>query len=156
MFIEFRASNYRSIGEEQVLSFVPAPKQQEYKENINKQGKYEALNVLALYGANASGKSNMLKAIGQLDRLVGASARLSSKAKLPYDPFLLRKGWDSKPTMFEVTFIDDSVRYRYGLTYTQEGVKTEWLFRKAEGKGSRGHSARPRPWSRGPNHCASR
>lgn len=134
MLIEFRVLNYRSIGEEQVLSFVPAPKQQEYKENISTQGKYEALNALALYGANASGKSNILKAIGQLDRLVGTSARLSSKAKLPYDPFLLREGWDSKPTKFEVTFIEDSVRYRYGLTYTQDAVKSEWLFRKAEGK----------------------
>ncbi|MFM6399635.1 MAG: AAA family ATPase, partial [Planktothrix sp.] len=70
MLIEFRVANYRSIGEEQVLSLVPAPKQKEYSENIIQKGKHQALNAVAIYGANASGKSNLLKAMGMLGKLI--------------------------------------------------------------------------------------
>ena len=59
MLIEFKVANYRSIGEEQILSLVPAPKQKDYLENIISKGKYNALNALAIYGANGSGKSNL-------------------------------------------------------------------------------------------------
>ncbi len=57
MLIEFSVANYRSIGEEQVLSLVPAPKQREYADNILSQGKYEALNAVAVYGAMLAGKA---------------------------------------------------------------------------------------------------
>ena len=58
MLIEFRASNYRSIGDEQILSMVPSMNQKEYPENILTQGKYNSLIALSIYGANGSGKSN--------------------------------------------------------------------------------------------------
>ncbi|MGB0929262.1 MAG: AAA family ATPase, partial [Chitinophagales bacterium] len=101
MLIEFRVSNYRSIGEEQIISFVPAPKQREYPKNILTKGKYKALNVIGIYGANASGKSNILLAMSLLDRIIHLSAHSSSTTSLPYDPFLLREDWDKKPTKFE-------------------------------------------------------
>lgn len=134
MLLEFRVSNYRSIGEEQILSLRPAPKQKDFVENVLLNGKYQALNVIALYGANGSGKSNLLLAMNLLDRLVHISARTSSVTKLPYDPFLLRDGWDNKPTKFEVTFIIDDVKYRYGLEFLQHEVVSEWLYRKSTGR----------------------
>ena len=63
MLLEFKVSNYRSIGEEQVLSLIPAPKQKDYMENIIELGKYRALNAISLYGSNSGGKSNFLKSI---------------------------------------------------------------------------------------------
>lgn len=134
MLIDFKVSNFRSIGEEQVISLVPAPKQKEHSNNIISIGKYEVLNALALYGANASGKSNLIRAMSMLDRLVNFSGRTSSTSKLPYDPFALRKGWDSKPTEFEITFVVNNARYRYGLQYDAIEIKKEWLFRKLEGR----------------------
>jgi uncharacterized protein len=134
MLIEFRVSNYRSIGEEQILSLVPAPKQKDYLENIISKGKYNALNALAIYGANGSGKSNLLLAMGLLDKLVHLSARSSSTTKLPFDPFLLREGWESKPTKFEITFIIGQNKYRYGLEFFKEEIGREWLYRKSQGR----------------------
>ena len=134
MLIEFKVSNYRSIGEEQILSLVPAPKQKDYLENIISKGKYNALNALAIYGANGSGKSNLLLAMGLLDKLVHLSARSSSTTKLPYDPFLLRQGWESKPTKFEITFIIGHNKYRYGLEFFKEEIAREWLYRKSQGR----------------------
>ncbi|WP_428664050.1 AAA family ATPase [Runella sp.] len=134
MLIEFRVSNYRSIGEEQILSLIPAPKQKEYSDNIISKGKHHSLNALAIYGANGSGKSNLLLAMGLLDKLIHLSARSSSTTKLPFDPFLLREGWDKKPTKFEITFIIDEEKYRYGVEFYKESIESEWLYRKGQGR----------------------
>lgn len=134
MLIEFRVSNYRSIAEEQILSLIPAPKQKEYPDNIFSKGSHKALNAIAMYGANASGKSNLLKAMRVFDVIIHASARSSSTTKLPYDPFLLSAGWEEKPTKFEITFIIGEVKYRYGVEYSREEIVKEWLYRKATGR----------------------
>ncbi|MDI9363887.1 MAG: ATP-binding protein [Flavobacterium sp.] len=134
MLIEFRVANYRSIGEEQVLSLIPATKQKEFLGNIISKGKYNALNAIAIYGANGSGKSNLLLAMGLLYKLIHLSARSSSTTKLPFDPFLLREGWEAKPTKFEITFIVGDEKYRYGVEYHRESIESEWLYRKNQGR----------------------
>ncbi len=134
MLLEFRVCNYRSIGEEQVLSLIPASKQKDHLQNILTKGKYQALNAISLYGQNGSGKSNLLLAMSFLDKLIHISARTSSTTKLPYDPFLLREGWEDKPTRFEITFIIEENRYRYGLEFTEKEVLKEWLFRKSQSR----------------------
>jgi AAA15 family ATPase/GTPase len=134
MLLEFKVSNYRSIGEEQTVSLIPAPKQRDHVENIISKGKYQALNAISLYGPNGGGKSNILTAMSLLDRLVNISGRTTSTTKLPYDPFLLREGWDEKPTGFEISFVIDENRYRYGLEFNASEVKREWLFRKSTGR----------------------
>jgi uncharacterized protein len=134
MLIEFRVTNYRSIGEEQILSLIPAAKQKDYLDNIISNGKYKALNALAIYGANGSGKSNLLLAMNLLDRLVHLPERSSSTTNLPFDPFLLREGWELKPTKFEITFIVEGVKYRYGVEFLREEIASEWLYRKSEGR----------------------
>jgi len=130
MLLEFRVANYRSVGEEQILSFVPAPKQREYPENILSVSKYSMVNAIGIYGNNASGKSNLLLSISLLDKLVHLSARTSSTTPLPFDPFRLREGWTEKPTKLEITFILGENRYRYGLEFNKEEVLREWLYRK--------------------------
>ena len=135
MLLEFKVSNYRSIGKEQIISLVPATNQKEHLQNILDQGKHQALNAISLYGPNGGGKSNLLKAMSLLDKLVHISARTSSTTKLPYDPFLLRDGLKTQPTRFEITFVtEDHNRYRYGLEYTDVEVQKEWLYRKSTGR----------------------
>jgi hypothetical protein len=129
MLVEFSVSNYRSIGDEQILSLVPS-EQKEYLNNIIEQGKYKALNAIGIYGNNASGKSNVLNAIELLDKLLYLSARSNSTTKLPYQPFLLRKGYELKPTKLEITFIIDENRYRFGLEYNQNEIVREWFYCK--------------------------
>ncbi len=129
MLVEFSVSNYRSIGDEQILSLVPS-EQKDYLNNIIEQGKYKALNAIGIYGNNASGKSNVLNAIELLDKLLYLSARSNSTTKLPYQPFLLRKGYELKPTKLEITFILDENRYRFGLEYNQNEIVREWFYCK--------------------------
>jgi len=134
MLLEFKVSNYRSIGEEQTISLIPAPKQKDHLHNIITKGRYQALNAISLYGPNGGGKSNVLRSMSLLDRLVHGSARTSSTTRLPYDPFLLREGWEDKPTSFEISFVIEANRYRYGLEYTATEIKREWLYRKSVGR----------------------
>jgi AAA15 family ATPase/GTPase len=134
MLIEFKVSNYRSIGEEQTISLIPAAKQKDYPQNIIRKSKYSALNAVSFYGPNGGGKSNILKSMSLLDKLVTISARTSSTTKLPYDPFLLREGWTDKPTTFEISFVIGDNRYRYGLAFNAVEIEREWLFRKSVGR----------------------
>jgi len=134
MLIEFKVSNFRSVGGEQILSLVPTKNQKEYGDNIFHNGKYSSLNGLVMYGANGSGKSNIIRAMGVMTEIIRKSAGTSSTTKLPYDPFLLRDGFAGEDTKFEISFVVDDIRYRYGFCYNLVSITKEWLFRKATGR----------------------
>lgn len=134
MLLQFKVSNFRSIAEEQIISLIPAPKQREFGDNILETEKYSSLNAIAFYGPNGSGKSNLLKAMSLMDRMLHLSARSSSTTKLPYDPFMLREGWNSQPTSFEIIFILEDARYRYGMEFNEKAILSEWLYRKLQSR----------------------
>ena len=134
MLLEFRVSNFRSVGTEQILSLIPTSNQKEYSDNILSNGKYTSLNGLVMYGANGSGKSNLIRAMSTMTEIIHMSARTSSTTKLPYDPFILRDGLSEEDTKFEMSFVINNTRYRYGFCYNVLSISKEWLFRKAIGR----------------------
>lgn len=134
MLLDFKVANFRSIGEEQVLSMIPASNQKEYPENIIDVGKYTAINVVSIYGANSSGKSNLLLAFYVMKMIVLTSAKNSSTDKLIWLPFLLKDGLRDQGSIFEVLFVIDDIRYRYGFKYNAFKVESEWLMRKVLGR----------------------
>ena len=133
MFLQFKVSNFRSIGEEQVLSLLPEANQEEFQENILTNDGYSALKMAALYGANGSGKSNVLKAIGEFISMVKDTAHAVFSDTLEFDPFLLREGWEEKPTEFEMMFSLQEHRYRYGFSFNATHILKEYLFRQTKG-----------------------
>ena len=134
MLLSFKVSNYRSIGEEQAFSLIPNTAYEDYPDNVIKRDGHLSLNVCAIYGNNGSGKSNLLSAMGMLDKMIHLSARTSSTANLPYDPFLLREGFNNKPTLFEIIFVANKVRYKYGIEFFQKKILKEWLYKKGKGR----------------------
>ena len=132
MFLQFKVSNFRSVGEEQVLSLLPGANQEEFPENILENDGYLALKMAALYGANGSGKSNVLKAIGEFISMVKDTAHAAFTDTLDFDPFLLREGWEEKPTEFEMIFSLQGHRYRYGFSYNATHILKEYLFRQTK------------------------
>ena len=134
MLIEFRVANFRSIAEEQVISLVPEKGRTEFPSNIISIGKHSGLNALAFYGANSSGKSNLLRAFYLLNWLLYDSTNRNSSYKLPYEPNLLIEGYSSIPTKLEIVFVASGNRYRYGLEFGLDKVHSEWLFRKKIGR----------------------
>ena len=130
MLIEFTVENYRSFYSKKTLVMEADKAIKECSDsNLFNCNKYTLLRSLALYGANSSGKSNMVSAMHTMTGCVLLSVKLNDNDELEYDPFLLLKD-NCRPTMFEVVFLKEGYCYRYGFRYNRERIVNEWLFRK--------------------------
>ena len=131
MLVEFSVENYRSIQEKQTLSMVAADNETMLDSNTFPVPNNDDLRLVtsaAIYGPNASGKSNLLKAIQVLKNLViNSASRMQIGDKLPVEPFKLNSETAKKPSSFEVIFILDDIRYEYGVSLNRERVFEEWL-----------------------------
>lgn len=134
MLIEFRVKNFYSIQDEQVFSLV-ASSQKQHKSNTFqiKNEKLTLLKSVAIYGANAAGKSNLIKAFAVMNEIVIKSAVVQRDEKLPILPFLLGQN-ENEPTEFEMSFLTQGIRYRYGFSATQDKIIKEWLFTYPNGR----------------------
>jgi len=130
MLIEFRLENYRSIRDPQVLSMV-ASSGKELPENTCEPGPDANLKLLrsaVIYGANAAGKSNLVRALEFMRETVLLSAKESQQGeKILVKSFLFDKKNASQPSKFEITFITDKVRYQYGFVLDEDRIFEEWL-----------------------------
>lgn len=125
MLIQFNIENHRSIKDNAVISFA-ASKDKSLEHNLlHPDDKRVLLPVIAIYGANAAGKSNVLHALMTMyDMIAGDASKLSKGQKLPWEPF----GGSGKPTNFEVMYIYRGVRYLYGYTFDSYKIYTEYLY----------------------------
>jgi hypothetical protein len=129
MLLDFTVGNYRSFYEKKTFSMHAQKLSEGAKENVFSTKSYDILKTLAVYGANSSGKSNLVKALQTMKLCVLTSVKLNPNEVLLYEPFLLLKD-NTTPTLFEVSFLQDDYCYRYGFSYTQTKIVDEWLFRK--------------------------
>ncbi len=134
MLIEFTVGNFRSFKERVTLSMVAA-KLNALDPQIDQNNTFKVdddltlLTSAGIYGANASGKSNLIKAMGFMRRFVLTSSRESqANESINTIPFMLDEQKESASSYFEVVFLLESVLYRYGFEVTTEKVETEWLF----------------------------
>ncbi len=131
MLIELSVVNYRSIRDRQTLSLTKASGQELSSTNafaVSAADDFELLRSAAIYGPNASGKSNLLSALGTMKEIVVMSASHQQRGDpLPMQPFRLDKATREAPSEFEVSFIVDGVRYQYGFSATQARIVEEWL-----------------------------
>jgi AAA15 family ATPase/GTPase len=98
-------------------------------------GKLRLLKSAGIYGANASGKSNLIKAIDTMKDLVKDSAGFEPERELAVTPFLLNGKSAKKPSVFEVVFLNDGVKYQYGFAATRKHFQKEWLIAYPKGIG---------------------
>ena len=133
MLVEFKVGNYRSFREEQTLSLV-ASKDTELSNNCVDKGKLRLLKAVGIYGPNASGKSNFIKALDTMKGIILDSADYQPGRKLPVQPFLFDSESQKKPSTFEVTFYHEKVRYQYGFSATSERIHDEWLLAYPKGR----------------------
>lgn len=128
MLIEFAVSNYRSIRDRQAISFVATPAKEHEASHVcdsGAPGVDRLLRSAVIYGANAAGKSNLLKAMDTMQDMVMLKNQLDDP--LPVVPYLLDSN-SEKPTTFEVAFVEEGVKYQYGFECTRTEVIEEWLF----------------------------
>lgn len=131
MLIEFRVKNFRSVRDEQVLSLVASKDKSLLDTNTQATGISAApalLRSAVIYGANASGKSNLIKALQYMRGVVTESATVIQPGQLyGVQPFRLDTDSAAQPTEFEATFLLDNVRYQYGFTMNAKRILSEYL-----------------------------
>lgn len=139
MLIQFNFKNFKSFRDEAVLD-LSATKMTEFSERITTIGNEKILPVAAIYGANASGKSNVYNAFLYMSKYVVDSFKYGDDEDV-FDiiaptPFLFESKSANAESNFEVYFTlpkDSSERvYNYGFSLDKEGIKEEWLNSKAK------------------------
>jgi AAA15 family ATPase/GTPase len=128
MLLEFSVENFLSFRDRKTL-YLSATAVKEYADrNLITLERDQLLRGAVIYGANASGKSNLIRAMSTMHRLVLQSFEQPSTAELNITPFLLDADNEQKPSSFEVLFLLDGLRYRYGFEVDDSAIRSEWLF----------------------------
>ena len=136
MLLQFIVSNFRSIKDTVTLSMNTASnKESEHSFQVRD---YHLLNSAVIYGANASGKSNVLQAMGFMCHLVLNKPKITqSTDKLLHQPFRLNTETEQASSYFEIVFFLEDIKYRYGFEADSTTVYAEWLFSDESGKEAR-------------------
>jgi len=131
MLIQFSVENFRSISDKKTFSMIPSKGSSKPYNLIKLEKKAIVSRLLkssVIYGANASGKSNLLRALHVMKRLVLTSKTMNKGDTFgEYDPFILDTNYSKKPTYFEIFFIIENTPYKYSFSYNLERIITENL-----------------------------
>lgn len=143
MLIQFRYKNFKSFRDDTILD-LSATKITEHSDRVISAGYEKLLPAAAIFGANASGKSNVIEAFRYMMTYVIESFsyggdpddKKTKNKKLKYTPFLFDVTSRAAESSFEIYFLDTEEHgfksYNYGFTLNQNGVIEEWLNSKAK------------------------
>lgn len=128
MLVEFSVENFRSFKEEAVLS-MEASVDKTHPDNVVTIGKDRIIKTAAIFGANASGKSNIFMALTAGIMIVRSSLMLPPNAPIGgIIPFRFDKEMIGKPTSFKFVFYTGGTKYIYGFSATREKIIEEYLY----------------------------
>ncbi|WP_030542646.1 ATP/GTP-binding protein [Streptomyces albus] len=138
MLLRFRVANFRSLRDEQELSFVaPADEEDAARTLPLSDGKsLRTYPVLGVFGANASGKSNVITAMKEMrEAVLNSYAHWTSYRGIPREPFALDAKTAAESTFYEADFVmADGVRWTYGFELGDLRVESEWLHSYPKGR----------------------
>lgn len=135
MLVQFMLKNVLSFKDETILDMSAINAYKEHKCNlIESETNEKLLRVAAIYGANASGKSNLHTAMSYFQRIIIESLnntddRDSTAIRRYYAPFLFDE--DKENSEFQIVEILDGFEYRYGFEYNADCIVAEWLYQKS-------------------------
>jgi len=131
MILEIRLSNFFSIKDEIILDLrstkSKSKKVRDLGCNTFTWKEEKLLKAVALYGANASGKSNIIKAIRFCCSMIFQSHTHNENAVFNFMPFKF-EGYPEKPSSFLIRFVSKGIEYEYGFTLTRSRILTEKLY----------------------------
>ncbi|WP_125116789.1 AAA family ATPase [Agathobaculum sp. Marseille-P7918] len=148
MLLWFRFKNYGPFHEEAFFDMRAVNAYKELPDHVMQAGNQNVVKTAAIYGANASGKSNFIKAIECFRNMILYSMSNTSEHVNPiidlkedralrkyYTPFQFDQNSSHEPTEFEACVSLFGVEYQYGFTYDEFSIQYEWLYiNKKEGK----------------------
>ena len=134
MILNISIKNFRSFKEEVTFSMV-AESSRSKEQNVFVQSlargedEVKLLNTALIYGANASGKSNLLRAVFDIIKFVTKNESSAGEKIAEYNPFLFDESTINKAVEFFIEFISkDNIKYKYELHFISKEVIKEELF----------------------------
>ena len=143
MIVEFSLGNYRSYRNTRKFTMAATSDGTHSRGNVatikmpygQKERSSNVLKSAVIYGANASGKSNLLNAVKFMkDFIFNSSKNTQVEESIAVEPCIVTAGSGNEPCHFELVFFDGGVPYRYGFEVTRTAVTSEWLFYLPKGK----------------------
>lgn len=134
MLVQFMVKNFLSFREETILDMTAINAYKEHKSNLIDNGtKEKFLRVSAIYGANASGKSNLYLAMRYFQRIIVESLNnvdenSTTAIKKYYEPFKFESSLNNSE--FQIIEIINDSEYKYGFEYNESNIVAEWLYKK--------------------------
>ena len=137
MVLEIRIGNLFSIKDEITLDFraanIKSANAKVLSDNIFTENDTNILKTIAIYGANASGKSNIIKAIRFCNAMVFESHKHNEDTIYNFKPFKFNR-YDSRPSNYFIRFISNGIEYEYSFSFTRSKILTERLFYYPKGR----------------------
>lgn len=127
MLIQFSVENYKSIKERIYFNLL-ANNDGEHPDYTMEAAKDRVLKAAAVYGANASGKSNLFDAMKAAILMIRLSNQRQITDPLPMIPFAFDEAWKKQPSSFDFIFEAKGIRYSYGFSADREKVYSEYLY----------------------------
>lgn len=127
MLISFTLENYRSFKDRHKIICIPRNKLKKYPNNIQNNKQCNYLKVISLYGANASGKSNIIKALRSMYDLLCYEKEFDKVLAKAYEPFAYDESMKKKPTFFEVELLLDNKIVKYNIQFDRNKIYSENL-----------------------------
>jgi len=135
MLLEFAIQNFKSFKDLQVFS-MEASKEKENDENVVRvvktKGDYRVVKTKAIYGANASGKSNLIKGLVSMWQIMEYNLIDKEVFQKFIAPYRLDEKLRNQPSYFQIIFIHEGNKYRYGFEVDKKKVHREWLYLKRD------------------------
>lgn len=139
MILELRLSNIFSLRDEITLDLqaakIQTKKGRELEGNLFRVGDEQLLKSVAIFGANASGKSNVIKAIRACVEMIRSSHNYNEDTTFGFVPFKF-DGYDQRPSSFYARFLIEGIEYEYSFSMTQQEILTEQLYYYPNGRKS--------------------
>ena len=127
MLVEFSVKNFLSFKEKTTFS-MNASIDKSLENDVAEVKNNRILKVTAIYGANASGKSNLFEILAIVHSMIKNSNTLSPNSLLPVTPFKLDKKTINEPSEFEIKFIVNDIKYVYGFKMDKKNIYEEYLY----------------------------
>jgi len=133
MILEFAIQNFKSFKELQVFS-LEASNEQDEDDNVSRvietKGDYRVVKTKAIYGANGSGKSNLILGLVAMWKILNENLKYDEVFQEFVSPYRLDAELREQPSYFQIIFVHDGNKYRYGFEVDKEKVHREWLYLK--------------------------
>lgn len=133
MILEFSIENYLSIKDKLVIS-MEATSSGRLPKNTHRLDNFKILKSATIYGPNASGKSNIVKALVFFSGMVKMSHTFNIDNPILRTPFKLNDECEGKPSKFEIIFFANGIRYQYGFSCDNKRIMDEYLYYWPKGR----------------------